>query len=311
MRLLLVLSIFTCLGAVDSDVQLDLRIANGDLLNAMERMARDLDVSLVVHQDAIEHLDENKNKAEVDIRDAGWSKLKDFLEDEYRLAVSHQDGQLVVRDSESLFLSRTEVRWYDVRLLVEGVQHYYTERSSSFADDIEDTLDMDQLINMIELQVAEESWGRDGVSLTDINGWLVVCHIPEVQDKVRALLLNLEAAVARQVQLRVFELPIDKADGLSAVMSAESWQKHLAHGRSLGCFVVPDSGRNHLSALRIAEYMRMFDGDVPRPDKLIGGLSVDCEVMVSRRGIVLTTRLNEGEIVEVGKVQVTDANGDN
>jgi hypothetical protein len=311
----------SALAAAAQPATLDLRADKQPLFALVERIARQCDAGLIVHHEL-----QARMQAPVTIiaKDAKWNDAIALLASEYHIALKLAGDRLEVTDADGEFRKRLVMVTYDLRHLTAVLDSFPGPdldipepggAGSRLLPPIEPETkpEINEFIEIVQKQVAPESWTREGVAIEDYNGAMVVTQVPEIQAQVAALIAQFERTTARQVVCRCYRLAQAPGEG-APVLDAKAWQA-AAQGLAppVATFVTLDEqGNHHFSGVQRAY---IADADVnqetfdPIVSILSSGLGVDVEPRVTISGVLATVRLDATIAQRFTVAQVNDGRG--
>jgi hypothetical protein len=300
----------TALPGVETPDTVDLRLDKAPLLELVQDLAEASQVGLVADESVVDRL---ASKHSIYAKDVPWADALTLLESEYRLTITMADGMMVVSDAREVFRERLELRFYDVRHLLNGT----TQFPGALPDDAgtvsnatlimpeiadEDPPEMGALMELLMTVVDPESWDEDGVAIDEWQGQLAVVHVPEAHEAIAATLLRLEALRTRSVVATVWRAPIG-AVGDATVIDGEAAKAVIGDlGQAIGVVILGDGQRNHHFAgtlrWRTTGMGKSAETFIPERTLTAEGLAVDLETVVTIGGVVVTSRISDRSSTE-------------
>lgn len=292
----------TAIAAAQPD-QLDLRSKAQPLSALLESIADQCDAGLVVPQIVQSKL---ARPVTLTARRATWAEASRWLADEFRMTMRLVGNHLEIGDADREFRARLVSATYDIRTLTQAMSTFPGPDldipepggvGSRLLPPIEpDTIpEINEFIELVQLQVAPETWSIEGVAIEAYNGSMVVTQVPEIQTRIAAFIEALERTAARQVVVRCHRLPA--AAPLPTTLDAAAWNVLARNlGAPAGMVMQFDEQQNsHFSG---TQRLVIMDADVNQEvfDPIISvisdGLVVDVQTNVTHAGVVTTARLS-------------------
>ncbi|HAT09247.1 MAG TPA: hypothetical protein DCS97_01310 [Planctomycetes bacterium] len=299
----------------------DLHADGKPLLTVIEALADACEAGLSIEAEVHPRLAASVRLA---IDDARWADALRLLRDQYRLAITLDGARLRVGDADAADRSRLVVRVYDVRHLhLAPVDRpgpsLHTPQPGGTGSQLlppaaasgASTLDLMQTVIQ---EVGAGAWSETiGTAIEDRNEALVVTQLPEVHERIAAILAGLERDLLRQVQVRLWRLPADRA-GLGAPRNAAEVATITAPLGAPQLTVVTAPGqRAHGHAGVARRYISDSDVVQERHDPitatLLDGLMLDVTPSPTRAGIVVTCRFQAAATTTMAETQVQDDTG--
>lgn len=320
MRFILLVMWSTALLAAAQPATLDLNVNQKSLLVVLEQIAEQCEASLVVDPDCSSRLEQEMTLV---VEKAAWPEVMGLLRSQKQLAVLLEGGVLRVSDAEKAWRAGLAVRFYDIRAPMQARLQYSSPyldvpepggRSSGLTAPIGDPAppECTSFVYLIQQLVEPESWGRNGVSIGDFQGNLVITQTPEVHARIQLLLEEWERVGARQIVTRVWRLDAKAATG-NAIHNAEQWKTLIAERRPLAAFISLEGQRNH----HFSGKQRLVVNDVDVVQKVLDpicsvvgeGLVVDCQPFVIVDGVMATISFTASSANPPGEWTMTDDAG--
>ncbi|MGE3166577.1 MAG: hypothetical protein AB7O52_16880 [Planctomycetota bacterium] len=294
------------LAAAAPPETVDLRVESQPLLVLCERLARQCEVGLVVHREAVESLQQSVS---IYAKDAKWDDALKLFREEYGVELRLTERRLEVLDAAADFRKRIQRQYFPTAQITASVDDYPApklgfEAEEEFGGGVLNFSDEDgpppliaDLAGLVEHSVGSlEHWERDGVglTLTDDGGLLSVQQVPELQAGVRTFLATLERNATRQLVCRLHRLPDETVPGQSIAKSA--YAELTRNRRPEASFMVGDGQRNHHYAGNVrtfvAESCAVGKCIDPVVRELRSGLALDVEPHVTREGVLANISLS-------------------
>ena len=319
--LLLITVLAGTVSAAAQPATLDLRADKQPLFTLVERIARQCDAGLIIHHDLQARME---GQVTIIAKDAKWDDAMALLASEYHITLKLAGDRLEVSDADREFRKRLVAVTYDLRSLTASMTGFPGPDldipepggvGSRLLPPIEPESkpEINEFIEIVQRQVAPDSWRRDGVGVHEFNGAMVVTQVPEIQAQVAALIAQLERATARQVVCRCYRLHQAPADS-GPVLDGKAWQALAANlPAPVATFLTLDEQQNHHFSGQQRAYIA--DADVnqeafdPIVSVLSSGLAIDIEPHVTISGVLATMRLDGTTAQRLGVVQVADGRG--
>jgi hypothetical protein len=306
------------LAAAQPDT-IDLRVEAQPLFTLIERIARQCDAGLSVHHAVQDRLAE---EVTINARDARWADAVELLRRQYRLAVRLEGGRLLVEDAAADLRRQLVVVRHDIRPLLEakfdrpGPSLSIPEPGgcgSMLLPPIEAAgPQVDTFIDTIRRVIAPAGWA-EGTSMETQGGSLVVVQTPAVQRQIGELLQRMEAQILRQVQVRLWRLPVAEDAGPAVLDRAACLARIKGLGSPALVLVAGDDQQVHAFAGRQRNAVLDLDVVQERMDPIVttlaAGLALDVKPLATRAGVLLTVRLDAATAAESGQTQVKEATG--
>ncbi|MEM7260781.1 MAG: hypothetical protein AAF488_02255 [Planctomycetota bacterium] len=284
----------------DPPATIDLRVEDQPLLVLIERIARQCELGLVVHDGVVSTLLQDVT---IYAKDASWSDAMDLLRREYRIELRMTDKRIEILDADAEFIRRLERRYYPITQITTGVEDFVAPRLGTGPDryagggsgSILDLGDdgpvpvIEDLPELIQQSIprARRSWDVDGVELFEMDGMLVVRQVPEIHAPIASFLADLEKNASRQVVCRLHALP---SAPYRRTLPAEAYQVLVDEGMPVAAYVLSDGQRNHYHTATLRRYV--MDAETvhhtvdPVSNALRTGLVLDVTPHITRDGVL-------------------------
>ncbi len=301
---------------------IDLRVEKKPLFTLIERIAKQCDAGLTVHHAVQDRLAE---EVTIDARDARWADAVELLRQQYRLSLRLAGDRLEVGDADAALQRELVSVLYDIRQLTQAK----TARpgpmlslpqpggtGSQLLPPIEGESRPEALsfLELIKERASPASWSETaGASIEEHSGALVIVQTPAVHRQIAALLQQLEAGLARQVQVRVWRLPVEAAGDPTVLDRATCAARIKDLGAPALVLVTGDDQQNH--AWAGTQRNTLLDLDVvqgrmdPIVTTLAGGLVLDVQPLITRAGLLLTIRFDAALSGTLPPLPVRDGGG--
>lgn len=305
-----------CTLAAAEPTLVDLRLRNAPLLTLLDRIASQCDSGLAI---APGLNDEVAKVVTIDVRDVSWADALAFFRDQHGMRLVLEGGRLMVQEYSQSERSRLVLRRHDVRHLLDGVPFFpgpslsVPEPGGMGAQLIpeiaaEDNVELGDIQDLLMSAIAREHWDIDGAGMEEWDGHLVVIQVPEVQERIAALLRELELRAGRGLAVRIWELPVGTAT--SAVLDAAAWHARAATlAGPTACFVQSDGSRQHHFSGVQEPYLADHDVVGTAYDPILtvrsAGLMLDCESRVTRAGVLMTLRFAHNAVTRSEERPIT------
>ncbi len=314
-----------CLAAGIAAAQpetIDLRVEKQPLFSLIERIARQCDAGLSVHYSVQDRLDDDVT---INARDARWNDAVDLLRRQYRLDMRLVGDRLVVEDADAAQRRQLVAVRYDTRPLrrtklarpgpsLEIPMPGGTGCFLGAPIEAESKPEVLSFIELIRQRVAPGSWVQEaGTSIEEYAGDLVVIQTPEIHRRIAALLQELENGLTRQVEVRLWRLPVEAAGGATVLDRAALAARVKGLGAPALAFVTGDDQQSHAWAGTQRNAILDLDVVQSRMDPIIttlaSGLSLDVQPLITRAGLLLTVRFSAVAAGDPGRSPVNNAAG--
>ena len=193
------------LSAAAQPATLDLRADKQPLFTLVERIARQCDAGLIIHHEL-----QARMATEVTIiaKDAKWADAMALLAGEYRIVLKLVGDRLEISDADHEFRKRLVAVTYDLRPLTASMTGFPGPSldipepggvGSRLLPGIEadSKPEITEFIEIVQRQVAPDSWVRDGVSVHEFNGDMVVTQgVDRLRDGAKAEVIQRDGAPA-------------------------------------------------------------------------------------------------------------------
>ncbi len=321
--LLLVLAGVSTLTAATQPEHLDLRLGREPLAQVLDTIASQCDAGLVVHHGVQARL---AGQTMLNVRKISWSDAARWLAAEHRLTMRLVGNHLEIGDADRAFRARLVTATYDLQSLtapapaLPGPDLDIPEPGgygSRLLPPIEPASipEVNEFIELVQRQVAPDTWTIPGVAIRQHNESIVVIQVPEVQQQIAEFIATLERVAARQVIVRCHRLPApDAATATATVLDATAWSAMAKDlGAPAGVVQVLDEQQNHFfSGIQSA---MIIDADVnqeafdPVVTVISQGLAIDVDTRVTHAGVVATVRFNASTRQKITTAPVTSTAG--
>jgi hypothetical protein len=169
-------------------------------------------------------------------------------------------------------------------------------------------------IELIRERVSPASWSEvAGAGIEEYNGALVIVQTPAVHRQIAALLQQLEAGLARQVQVRVWRLPAEAVGEPAILDRAACATRTKGLGAPALILVTGDDQQNHAWAGTQRNAILDLDVVQSRMDPIVttlaAGLVLDVQPLITRAGLLLTIRFDAVAPTPTALLPVLDGSG--
>lgn len=288
-------------------ISVDLDLRNRPLVEAVQQLATQLRVTLIVESAVNERLD---TLVTVRAQRQPLEEIVSWLRRDHRLAVRRDGAVLRISDADREDRARRVLRYYDVRSLLQGIPYFVAPdlglylsggTGSRLLAPLQDDLapDLSSIVDLLQRQVTPEAWGAVA-EMAEFNGMLAITHDPEGHEAIAAFLLTQERRQRRHIICRIHR--ITSQDAVTPVLDADTTHRLLAGSVPSGVIVLRDGQRNHhYSGI---ERALIVDSDViqqiqaPVVAVLADGLVVDVQAQITIGGILASIHFVHAEMGE-------------
>ena len=313
-RVLIFFLSFGCLlPAVDR--QFDLVVEDKPLLIALERLADEADVSLVVSAELSERV---ARSTTIVARDATWAQVNDVIIKQHGLALVRTPGWLTVEDVHEAYNQSLVWRLYDVRALVVAAESHYADElgipePGGKAAVLLPPIEAGQVLDLAESLAAglpADQAPTGNAYIRQEQGFLSVLLPPTAQELIAQQVAELIAARSRQIHLRCWRLPA----GITAVSAdAAAWAALSAQATPMGSLLAHSDQTMAMTAVQ--ERRVILDTEVvqhvhqPVVVTIATGCSFDATARRVDGGLLATIRIFSADPVEGFSQDIHDATG--
>lgn len=299
-RCILLLVALAAVHGASQPETLDIKLQDRRLFDLIEQIARQCEAGLLVHQSVAGKLD---GKLSLVAARIPWAEMVGYLRDEHGLAVALDGGRLLVGDADAAMRARLVVRRYDIQHLLVGHEHRpagglgladpgSSSRHTPPPIDDAEPPEQGRIVDILRTVVGPPEVWRVG-RIDEFEGALIIDQLPEVHEQITAALAWLERIDARQILVRVHQLPAGGPAG--PVVDAAGWRAY-AGSPVIAAWPAFDGAQSHTLSGVQRWYVADVDVNQNRHDPILSlladGLCVDVQPAATLAGVAATIRFD-------------------
>lgn len=294
--LTLLVALACCAAAAVRPERVEVAVHDAPLLTVLEALARQCQAGLVADASCAEAL---AGPVSLVLKQASWEEAVVVLLRDYHLTLQLDQGQLVVSRAVGNVRRDLAMVLYDQRLLEQLLPDDKGHGlgppapvGSHIGPPIEAEIrpEINEYIELIQKNVAPDSWKNDGVAIQEYNGALVITQTPEIQALVAQAITQLERRRAAQLVCRFYRLPKPPA-GEGATLSAEQWAAVSSDAVLSEMAIIHDGQHQHMFSgnqrLYVADLDVVQDIHQPVVSALDSGIALEVAPTIAIGGVMV------------------------